>query len=172
MMHATCFHIVRVGFVAAAWLPLFALTPSLCGAEESENTDLARFLPNHGNSVYDLTGLLREWPADGPKKLWEVEIGWGKAAVVEAKLAHLDSWTEARQANAARYDGLLKESGLVEKGTGFGYALCFKRRFFFGMDLVPGYGPGIRRCFAPHMKGDHHRGNAPAAHFNLEVLAL
>lgn len=44
--------------------------------------DLERFLPADGNSVYEAKGLLREWPADGPKELWRAEIGWGKSAVV------------------------------------------------------------------------------------------
>jgi len=48
------------------------------------NTDLERFLPNHGNSVFNAANLLRKWPAEGPEKLWQVEIGWGKTAVVEA----------------------------------------------------------------------------------------
>jgi len=38
-----------------------------------------------------------------------------QAAVVLAKLPHLDSWSAGRQANAARYDRLFAESGLVEK---------------------------------------------------------
>ena len=46
--------------------------------------DLNRFLPNHGNSVYDAKGLLRRWPPEGPKELWRSRIGWGKSAVVEA----------------------------------------------------------------------------------------
>ena len=53
-------------------------------AGEAENTDLKRFLPNHGNTVYNAAGLLREWPPEGPRELWRVEIGWGKSAVVEA----------------------------------------------------------------------------------------
>jgi outer membrane protein assembly factor BamB len=53
-------------------------------AEEAKNTDLLRFLPNHGNSVYNATGLLRRWPPGGPKELWRAEVGWGKSAVVEA----------------------------------------------------------------------------------------
>jgi len=53
-------------------------------AGEARNQDLCRFLPNHGNSIYNATGLLRQWPAEGPKELWRVEIGWGKSAVVEA----------------------------------------------------------------------------------------
>jgi len=35
-----------------------------------------------------------------------------QAAVVLAKLPHLDSWTEARQRNAKRYDRLFKEAGV------------------------------------------------------------
>lgn len=46
--------------------------------------DLERFLPNNGNSVYQATGLARQWPAGGPNELWRVEIGPGKSAVVEA----------------------------------------------------------------------------------------
>ncbi len=53
-------------------------------AEENNRSDLTRFLPNHGNSVYDVSGLLRAWPPEGPQQLWRVEIGWGKSAVVEA----------------------------------------------------------------------------------------
>ena len=40
-----------------------------------------------------------------------------QAAVVTVKLRHLDGWTAARQANAARYDKLLTESGLTGKGV-------------------------------------------------------
>ena len=39
-----------------------------------------------------------------------------QAAIVLAKLKHLDDWTAARQANAARYDRLFEESGLVSSG--------------------------------------------------------
>ncbi len=39
-----------------------------------------------------------------------------QAAIVLAKLKHLDDWTAKRQANAARYDRLFEESGLVKDG--------------------------------------------------------
>ncbi len=39
-----------------------------------------------------------------------------QAAVVNVKLRYLDTWTQARQANAARYDRLLREAGAIEHG--------------------------------------------------------
>jgi outer membrane protein assembly factor BamB len=45
--------------------------------------DLNRFLPVDGNSVYQANGLLRQWPEDGPTRLWTADLGWGKSAVVE-----------------------------------------------------------------------------------------
>lgn len=39
-----------------------------------------------------------------------------QAAVVEVKLKYLDQWSEQRQKNAALYDKLFTEAGLVEKG--------------------------------------------------------
>ena len=40
-----------------------------------------------------------------------------QAAVVHAKLRHLDGWTAARQSNAARYDRLFTEAGLAASGS-------------------------------------------------------
>jgi len=76
--------IVVAVLAAAPWMFPFVDGPFSARAGEPRNTDLERFLPNHGNSVYNVTGLLREWPPEGPKELWRVEIGWGKSAVVEA----------------------------------------------------------------------------------------
>lgn len=66
--------IVIAGLLAAGSLAL---------AGETGSTDLPRFLPNNGNCVYQVQGLLRQWPAGGPKELWRAEVGWGKSAVVE-----------------------------------------------------------------------------------------
>ncbi len=90
---------------ATSWI-CFVLTTSLCmvglarwaSAEEPVRTDLHRFLPNHGNSIYEVTGLLRSWPADGPKLLWQSPVGWGKSAVVEADgLAFTATETDDKQ---------------------------------------------------------------------------
>lgn len=84
MIETTRLYIVVVGLMVAPWIGPFgkATSPALAG--EPGNTDLERFLPPDGNTVYNVTGLLRRWPAEGPKELWRVEIGWGKSAVVEA----------------------------------------------------------------------------------------
>ena len=74
----------RFYVAVAAWGGTIATTISPVRAGEAENTDLKRFLPEGGNSVYNATGLLRHWPPEGPKELWRVEVGWGKSAVLEA----------------------------------------------------------------------------------------
>ncbi len=84
MMQTTRLLMIFAGLLAAPRMCLVCDTTSRAEAEEAKNTDLERFLPNHGNSVYNAKGLLRQWPAAGPKELWRVEIGWGKSAVVEA----------------------------------------------------------------------------------------
>jgi outer membrane protein assembly factor BamB len=98
MTHTNISFIARMGIVAAAMFIQLYPVASTCRAAEPANTDLVRFLPNHGNSMYDVTGLLRKWPAEGPQKLWQVEIGWGKAAVVEANgLAFTATETDGKQ---------------------------------------------------------------------------
>jgi len=51
---------------------------------KQENTDLERFIPADGNTVYNAAGLLRSWPKEGPKELWRANSLCGKSAVVEA----------------------------------------------------------------------------------------
>lgn len=78
----TIFSLLAGGLLPA--LLMFVPTEDIRG-EQPGGTDLQRFLPNSGNSVYEVEGLMRGWPAAGPKELWRAEIGWGKSAVVEAK---------------------------------------------------------------------------------------
>ena len=61
-----------------------------------ENTDLPRLMPLDNNNVCNAKGLLRIWPKDGPKELWRVEVGEGKAAVTEVG---------GRAFTAAQFDG-------------------------------------------------------------------
>jgi len=84
MMQRTRLYIIVLGLVVTPWMRPTAGMNSPAQAGEAENADLERFLPNHGNTVYNATGLLRRWPSKGPKELWRVKIGWGKSAVVEA----------------------------------------------------------------------------------------
>ena len=48
------------------------------------NTDLNRFIPWDGNTVFNAVGLLRQWPKEGPRELWRFKTGPALAAVVEA----------------------------------------------------------------------------------------
>ncbi|MHB8952231.1 MAG: outer membrane protein assembly factor BamB family protein [Pirellulaceae bacterium] len=70
--------------LAAACLGWFLQAGMVLLADEANCSDLTRFLPNDGNSVYAIEGMLRTWPAEGPRELWRAEIGWGKSAVIEA----------------------------------------------------------------------------------------
>jgi len=98
MKQTTRLTIVVVGLITALWVCSFVGMTSLARAGEAENTDLKRFIPNHGNTVYNATGLLRQWPPEGPKELWRAKIGWGKSAVVEANgLAFTAAETDDKQ---------------------------------------------------------------------------
>ena len=98
MIEKNRLYIAAVGLVLASGAFAFVEVSSPTHAGEPQKTDLLRFLPNHGNSVYNVTGLLREWPPEGPKELWRERIGWGKSAVVEANgLAFTATETEDQQ---------------------------------------------------------------------------
>ncbi len=59
-----------------------AADPAAAPSATQPSQGLARFLPTNGNNVYsDAKGLLRSWPAAGPKELWRQSIGLGKSAV-------------------------------------------------------------------------------------------
>jgi dTDP-4-amino-4,6-dideoxygalactose transaminase len=68
-----------------------------------------------------LAERLRELRVHGGRQMYHHrEVGWNsrldalQAAVLRVKLPHLDRWSAGRAENAARYDRLLAESGLLE----------------------------------------------------------
>ena len=76
--------------------PIIIPTATPVVTVKAENTDLPRLMPLDNNNVYNAKGLLRAWPKDGPKELWRVEVGEGKAAVTEVN---------GRAFTAAQFDG-------------------------------------------------------------------
>lgn len=46
--------------------------------------EYVRLFPNDGNCVYQGKNLLRQWPEAGPQELWRIQIGEGKATIVES----------------------------------------------------------------------------------------
>ncbi len=64
----------------------------------------------------DTIRMLRDWGQDG--KYNHVRLGFNarmdgiQGAVLGAKLRHLEAWTEARRAHAARYDDILSRIGI------------------------------------------------------------
>src|SRR5580700_519058 len=74
---------------------------------DEEVADHVRRLRNHGSR----------------ERYYHEEIGWNsrldalQAAVLRIKLKHIDDWNLRRRAIAARYDALLRDSGLVKAGA-------------------------------------------------------
>ena len=127
MTRPVCFWLVVVAALVATLLGQLVGTGELLGADEAKNTDLYRFLPNHGNSVYNARGLLRQWPSGGPKELWRVEVGWGKTrSSRQADFAFTAAETDGKQwalcldpsTGATRWKRLLlpKENHHFERG--------------------------------------------------------
>ncbi len=80
------------------------------GAVVTDDENLAahvRSLRNHGSR----------------QRYYHEEIGWNsrldalQAAVLRIKLKHIDHWNQQRRAVAARYNALLRDSGLVKPGA-------------------------------------------------------
>ena len=75
--------------------------------DDEEMADHVRRLRNHGSR----------------ERYYHEEIGWNsrldalQAAVLRIKLKHIDQWNQQRRAIAARYDALLRDSGLVKTGA-------------------------------------------------------
>jgi outer membrane protein assembly factor BamB len=66
------------------WDALPGLKATFSRKIEARNTDLNRFIPADGNTVFNATGLMREWPKDGPKELWRLKTGPSIGATVES----------------------------------------------------------------------------------------
>jgi outer membrane protein assembly factor BamB len=75
----------KTGPVLAA---LFLLSTSTLFAVDGAGQDWPRFLGAHGNGISDETGLLDQWPANGPMLVWEKDIGtgYGAPSVIGQKL--------------------------------------------------------------------------------------
>lgn len=70
---------------------------------DEETAERARLIANHGQPAkYRHTIVGRNSRMDGIQ-----------AAILSLKLKHLDSWLDARRANAARYNELLADSGIA-----------------------------------------------------------
>lgn len=71
--------VCRVRFTAIMVANLL-LAFEFCKAEES-NQDWAQFLGPHRNGISSETGLLNDWPANGPKEVWRAKSGVGMSGV-------------------------------------------------------------------------------------------
>jgi len=78
----------------------------LVSTDDEELAAQVRRLRNHGSA----------------QRYYHEEIGWNsrldalQAAVLRVKLKHIDGWNQQRRAVAARYDKLLRDSGIVKDG--------------------------------------------------------
>jgi outer membrane protein assembly factor BamB len=68
----------------ASFLAFTVILIAAAQVAQAAESGYVRFLPNDGNNVYPATGLLRQWPAEGPKELWRTTIGDGKSAVIQS----------------------------------------------------------------------------------------
>jgi outer membrane protein assembly factor BamB len=59
---------------------LIAAMLSFWGGPDSVAGDWPRFLGPHGTGVSDETGLLEQWPKDGPPVVWNIPLGTGYSA--------------------------------------------------------------------------------------------
>lgn len=94
-----------IGLAAtASWLargPAFAADPNESGAESSpvpnlwtrrQGNDWPSFLGPRGDSKSDETGILTNWPAAGPRMVWQKQVrtGYAMPSVCRGRLFHFD----------------------------------------------------------------------------------
>jgi outer membrane protein assembly factor BamB len=66
------------------WDALPPLKATFSRKIEKRNTDLNRFIPFDGNTVFNAAGLLRTWPKSGPRELWRLKTGPSIGVTVES----------------------------------------------------------------------------------------
>jgi dTDP-4-amino-4,6-dideoxygalactose transaminase len=102
------------------------------GAGSMGATAAFSFYPTKNLSAYGDAGIVTTNSAEmaehmrrlrnhgSPRRYYHEEFGWNgrmdaiQAAVLRVKLQHIRNWNEARRKNAATYDRLFSESGLVD----------------------------------------------------------
>ena len=101
-----------------------------------EGADWPRLLGANGDGVCTETGILKVWPKEGLKKLWDCKLGVGYAppAVVKGKLYHFD-----RVEDVARATCRNAETGeLIWK-----YEYATEYRDLYGYDAGPRASPNV-----------------------------
>jgi len=71
---------------------LMAIAASFAFASQNEAADWPRFAGPSGDCTAPDSGLMRQWPAEGPKELWSVAVGqgFGGVAVKDGEVYILD----------------------------------------------------------------------------------
>ena len=108
--------------------------------------DWPRFLGLHDNCTSGETKLLKKWPAEGPKKVWELATGEGYASPVfaEGRLVYFHRFefkdTPARDDGEEVIDCLDPETG--KRHWRFTYPVSYRDRY--------GFSPGPRGSAVLH----------------------
>ena len=127
-----CIGVFPLGQVAHAAPPADSPAPSDLRTRRTGD-DWPGFLGPSGDSKSDETGILTDWPAAGPRIVWQTKLGtsYGASAVSLGRLFHFD-----RYRDTARLTAVKSETG--EALWRFGYPTDYQ-------DLY-GYNNGPRSC--------------------------
>ena len=70
--------------MAAVWFGLAVFVPALLLAAATAGADWPRYRGPKGDGISKETGLLKAWPAAGPKVLWRARLGSGYSGMAVA----------------------------------------------------------------------------------------